>query len=75
MQKSHKRKELEFQLGHLAAEWAKTQKPALIKRYHDIYHELRSLGWDDVIDIEAELPDELMPQEYLNRFNVAHAGD
>jgi hypothetical protein len=34
---------LELKLADLAAAWAYTQNPAVIKQYHDAYHQLRAL--------------------------------
>lgn len=61
---------LELQLSRAAANWRSTKDAHFVKKYHDIYHKLRSLGWSDGIDAEAELPDELMPQEYLDQFHA-----
>jgi len=63
---------LEFRLGDLAGLWRRmhgdqSQQDALVKEYVIIIAQLYSLGWDAVLDIESELPDRLMPDEYLKR--------
>src|SRR5579859_8121408 len=66
-------KRLQFRLGDLAARWRETYaRPG--DREHEIHHEyvatierLYELGWDDVLDIDSELRDALMPAEYLRR--------
>jgi hypothetical protein len=67
------RKELLFSLGDIAERWRETQRPRYIKEYHDAYHQLRSLGWSGTLDIEAELPDEYMPKDYVERFRVSQS--
>lgn len=64
---------LEMQLSLLAQEWRKTKDAIYVKRYHDVYHKLRSLGWEGGIDVEAELPYSLMPQEYLDQIHASKA--
>lgn len=59
------------QLGHIAGSWRETRESVYVKQYHDIYHKLRSLGWDGGIDVEAELPYELMPQEYVDQIHAS----
>lgn len=63
---------LERQLSILAAQWrGNWEKPAkqdqIMHEYHDIMHQLWSKGWDSELDIDSELPDRLMPQEYLEK--------
>jgi hypothetical protein len=54
---------LEHQLGQLAAKWAKTQEPTVIKHYHDLYHKLIRKGWNpDLLSPQQVLPRELMPE-------------
>ena len=64
---------LELQLSRTAANWRASKDAKFVKQYHDIYHKLRSLGWDNGIDAEAELPDELMPQAYLDEIHATEA--
>jgi hypothetical protein len=64
---------LESKLGHIAGAWRETGDPICVKQYHDIYHKLISLGWDSSIDVEAELPYELMPQDYVDEIRAIQA--
>jgi hypothetical protein len=56
-------------LGELAARWRGSRKDGLVQEYHTTMQQLYDLGWDDDIDMDGELPDELMPEEYLKRNN------
>ncbi|MCA9919120.1 MAG: hypothetical protein KC445_14260 [Anaerolineales bacterium] len=62
---------LEFRLGNLAAEYREHISPEddeqAIREYHATMDKLYKLGWDAVLDIESELPDKLMPEEYRKR--------
>lgn len=58
---------LERQLSQSANNWYLTEEAKYVKEYHDIYHELCSIGWIGGIDLDAELPIELMPKHWLNR--------
>lgn len=65
-------RKLEFQLGDLAELWRGSfgddnRQSQLVDEYHSILTRLYHLGWDSELDIESELPDRLMPQEYLRR--------
>jgi hypothetical protein len=65
-------RQLEFQLGDLAERWRGSygddeQQRHIIEMYHAILSKLYQQGWDAVLDVESELPDELMPDEYLRR--------
>lgn len=64
-------KELESQLCTLAMEWRSTGKievrEAIKKKYHLTVRLLFSLGWDDYVDFDCELPTDDMPQEYFRR--------
>ncbi|MBN2116330.1 MAG: hypothetical protein JW730_07160 [Anaerolineales bacterium] len=62
-------RELESQLCRLAMEWrSKIENRQEIKeKYRSTLIMLFSLGWDDVLDIDCELPTSDMPQEYLSR--------
>jgi len=62
-------------LVHLVGRWAreKDDNPEMAKEIVENYNGLLSYlintGWDDGLPLEAELPDELMPQEYLELLN------
>lgn len=63
---------LETKLGHLAARWRGTDNPqeaeSLVRQYQAVLRCMIELGYHDSLDVDAELPDELMPAEYLNLF-------
>jgi hypothetical protein len=65
--------QLKYWIYFAAGKWYTTYNPKWVKQYHDAYHKLRSLDWDGAIDIEAELPEDLMPQDYLERAATAKA--
>ncbi|MEO5886311.1 MAG: hypothetical protein ABIQ77_01490 [Anaerolineales bacterium] len=62
-------RKLEDRLSILAMTWrGEPHNREMIKReYHETMAILFSLGWDDFLDIDCELPDEDMPQEYKSR--------
>ncbi len=60
--------ELGHKLAELAAAWRTHKKPELVQRYHHVLLTLLELGWDDELDVELELPNELMPAEYFLRY-------
>ncbi len=62
-------RKLEDRLSSLALTWrSKPENRSEIKKeYHEIISILFSLGWDDYVDLEDELPNEHMPKEYKNR--------
>lgn len=65
----------ERRLAELAAEWRGAagqpqREQELIAEYHTLMHQLIRLGWDPAVaelDYEDTLPDELMPEVYLQR--------
>jgi hypothetical protein len=63
---------LEHRLSDLAARWRSRQdKPEandIVRQYHAILHCMIELGYREGLDAETELPDELMPAEYLDLF-------
>jgi hypothetical protein len=60
---------LEGRLGYIAAAWRTTYDENLVAEYHKTMKRLYELGWDDTLDFESLLPDELMPQEFMDRQN------
>jgi len=66
-------RQLQIKLGGLAVEWrglhhrGDEKQNDIVTQYHETMKRLYELGWDDILDIDAELPDKLMPQEYLRR--------
>ena len=67
--KNNKTRELEDLLCRLALEWRSTTENRLeIKeKYRSTVMLLFSLGWDDYMDFDCELPTQDMPQEYYRR--------
>lgn len=63
---------LAFRLGDLAAEYRQHLSPEhdkqLVEECHATIAKLFQLGWDAVLDIESELPDQLKPEEYRKRY-------
>ena len=63
---------MEASLAHLAMHWRGTPPPAeeqeAIRRYRAILTCMLELGLDHPLDIDSELPDELMPEAYFDRF-------
>lgn len=61
---------LETKLGHLAARWRGThdeeERILLVHQYQAILRCMIELGYRSYLDVDAELPDEWMPTEYLN---------
>jgi len=60
---------LESRVGRLAARWRGAQDPheadALVRQYQSILLWMIELGYRDSLDVDAELPDEYLPSEYL----------
>ena len=68
-------RELEFHLCDLAGDWRGShgdsgRQEEIVREYHVTIAKLYTLGWDGILDIECELLDELMPEEYLRRRSV-----
>lgn len=62
-------RQLQIKLGELAALWRgsigdQEREDAAIKAYYNTLEQLYATGWNDVLDWDSELPDELMPQKY-----------
>jgi hypothetical protein len=65
-------RELEWHLCSLACDWAANladpeRQGEIVHEYHSTMAKLYSFGWDGTVDLECELPDELMPEEYRRR--------
>ncbi|RKZ82279.1 MAG: hypothetical protein DRR19_20930 [Candidatus Parabeggiatoa sp. nov. 1] len=57
-------------LTYLAGRWRANQNNTvqakeIVKHYNELLCFLINTGWNEGLSLEAELPDELMPQEYL----------
>lgn len=68
------------ELVRLAMQWrgmnisGNTQKRnEVTNQYHHTMRNLFALGWEGVLDIDSELPDQFMPQEYFNFWNTKNA--
>lgn len=57
--------ELERELGRLAYAWRSNPHDALVAQYQNTLRRMMRNGFDQPLDIDAELPDRLMPEEYL----------
>ena len=65
-------RQAEFHLGDLAAMWRDAygqpeQQEKIVQEYRDVLLRMYALGWESQLDVESELPDYLMPEEYLRR--------
>ena len=58
--------QMEKKLSELAYHWRGSQDTQLAQQYQAILRCMIELGFDAPLDIDAELPDRLMPQEYLD---------
>jgi len=65
--------QMETMLAHLAMYWRSTPSPEdaaeIVRRYQIILTTLIELGLDHPLDVDSELPDELMPTIYFERFS------
>lgn len=65
-------KSMEFKLSDLAALWrgnkATPQAETIVRQYQAILRCMIELGFREPLDTDSELPDRLMPQEYLALF-------
>lgn len=52
-------------------QWVHTRDEKWVTEYHQAYAQLREIGWDGGIDVDMELPDELMPEEYMQKILLA----
>jgi hypothetical protein len=63
--------ELTPTLSNLAYQFRSTGHPekreTIQRAYNNILHRACNWGWDDVIDVESELPDRFMPQWYREK--------
>lgn len=69
--------QLEFRLSDLAALWRGSfgdpaYQDEIVQEYRTILARLYELGWDSVLDIDSELPNKLLPEEYLRRNPRSH---
>jgi hypothetical protein len=63
---------LEFKLSHLAMRWRgrkdTPEADSIVRQYQAILRCMIELGYNEELYVDSELPDELMPAEYLNLF-------
>jgi hypothetical protein len=63
---------MEEKLSDLAASWREQknqpQADEIVRHYHAILRCMIELGFHDSLDVDSELPDRLMPQEYFDLF-------
>lgn len=66
-------KNMEASLGELAMYWRGSENDeeamAIAHQYQLILRCMVELGFHQSLQVDSELPDELMPQEYLQLFN------
>ena len=65
-------RKLEFHLCDLAGSWRGSwgdphRQEEIVNEYHATMAKLYSLGWDGTLDVECELPEDLIPEEYMRR--------
>jgi hypothetical protein len=62
---------LEIYLSDLAAKFRGADtleyQDTIVEEYHTTMQRLYDLGWDAVLDVDAELPEDDMPSEYKKR--------
>lgn len=56
------------ELAWLAGAWRETKGQSYVTKYTILLCTLLEIGWDDELDIELLLPNDLMPQEYFTRY-------
>lgn len=65
--------QMEVMLAHLALYWRSQSEPddeqEIVHRYNSILTCMLELGLDHPLDIDSELPHNLMPAIYLERFS------
>lgn len=68
-------KSMEFKLSDLAALWRGRQNTPdaemIVRHYQAILRCMIELGYREELYVDSELPDELMPAEYLDLFKSA----
>lgn len=55
-------------LGYLAGLWRRHKTTEIAEQYQTVLRTLILLGFDDELPVDVELPEELMPVEYLSLF-------
>jgi hypothetical protein len=66
-------KNMEMSLSQLAMHWRSSDNDEnareIVQNYQAILRCMIALGFEQSLLVEAELPDDLMPQEYLDLFD------
>lgn len=66
--------QMEIKLSHLAMQWRAQKDQAnadsIVRQYQSMLRCMIDLGFDEELYVDSELPDELMPQEYLDLFDA-----
>lgn len=64
--------QMEVQLSHLAMRWRSRKNTpeaeAIVTRYQALLRQMIEMGFRSELYTDSELPDRLMPQEYLDLF-------
>ncbi|MEL7433954.1 MAG: hypothetical protein AAFN11_08395 [Chloroflexota bacterium] len=55
-------------LGYLAGLWRRHKTTEIADQYQTVLRTLILLGYDDELPVDVELPEELMPVEYISLF-------
>ena len=55
-------------LGYLAGLWRRHKTTEIADQYQTVLRTLILLGYDDELPVDLELPEELMPVEYISLF-------
>ncbi len=55
-------------LGSLAGLWRRHKMTEIAEQYQTVLRTLILLGFDDELPIDVELPEDLMPVEYISLF-------
>jgi len=55
-------------LGYLVGLWRRHKTTEIAEQYQTVLRTLILLGFDDELPVDVELPEELMPVEYLSLF-------
>jgi hypothetical protein len=63
---------MEIVLSNLATRWrsrqATSEAEEIVRQYRAILRCMMELGYREPLDIDSELPDQYLPEEYLVRF-------
>lgn len=65
--------QMEIKLSHLAMRWRGRQNTpeadSIVRQYQALLRCMIELGYREELYVDSELPDALMPQEYLDLFS------